>query len=375
MTSPRSPRCGWSRDAARRRPCASCTRSRPPEAIAEAYFEHGVRTFSLDTIEELEKIVRATATDGVPATDLNLLRAAAVSSEHSKLSLASKFGADADEGASDGRPPGGRCAGHLLPCRQPGDEPGRPMPMRWRRCATPSSAAGVTVDIVDVGGGFPVDLSGHGAAAAGGLFRGDPPRVRSAADFLFGRTVVRAGPRAVRRICEPCWCASKRRGDELYINDGAYGALFDAAHIGWRFPVRWFAGRRPAATPATWTSASTARPATTWTIMAGRSSCRPTSRPATMSRSACSAPMAARCAPVQRLRRRNIVIVDRRADGQRSMLSRKSRRSKIGPAAADLPAPASPAGGLSPLGAGLPRPRAAFPFAAPGHSWSTGSNP
>ena len=30
----------------------------------------------------------------------------------------------------------------------------------------------------------------------------------------------------------------RRRGDELYINDGAYGALFDAAHIGWRFPVK-----------------------------------------------------------------------------------------------------------------------------------------
>jgi ornithine decarboxylase len=29
----------------------------------------------------------------------------------------------------------------------------------------------------------------------------------------------------------------KRRGTELYINDGAYGALFDAAHVGWRFPV------------------------------------------------------------------------------------------------------------------------------------------
>jgi ornithine decarboxylase len=29
----------------------------------------------------------------------------------------------------------------------------------------------------------------------------------------------------------------KRRGNELYINDGAYGALFDAAHVGWRFPV------------------------------------------------------------------------------------------------------------------------------------------
>ena len=30
----------------------------------------------------------------------------------------------------------------------------------------------------------------------------------------------------------------RRRGAELYINDGAYGALFDAAHIGWRYPVK-----------------------------------------------------------------------------------------------------------------------------------------
>jgi ornithine decarboxylase len=31
---------------------------------------------------------------------------------------------------------------------------------------------------------------------------------------------------------------NKRRGEELYINDGAYGALYDAAHVAWRFPVR-----------------------------------------------------------------------------------------------------------------------------------------
>src|SRR5205814_7603548 len=43
------------------------------EAIAEAYFDHGVRTFSLDTLEELDKIVRATASDGVAASELNLL--------------------------------------------------------------------------------------------------------------------------------------------------------------------------------------------------------------------------------------------------------------------------------------------------------------
>src|SRR5687768_17625676 len=39
------------------------------EAIAEAYFTHHVRTFSLDTMEELDKVVRATG----GATDLNLL--------------------------------------------------------------------------------------------------------------------------------------------------------------------------------------------------------------------------------------------------------------------------------------------------------------
>src|SRR3546814_9873915 len=58
------------------------------EAIEEAYFEHSVRTFSLDTMDELEKILRATRS----ASDLNLCVRLRVSSAHSKLSLASKFG-------------------------------------------------------------------------------------------------------------------------------------------------------------------------------------------------------------------------------------------------------------------------------------------
>src|SRR3546814_10937993 len=62
------------------------------EAISEAYWKHGVHTFSLDTLDELEKIVRAT--EG--AQDLNLLVRLRVSSDHSKLSLAAKFGAEPD---------------------------------------------------------------------------------------------------------------------------------------------------------------------------------------------------------------------------------------------------------------------------------------
>ena len=29
-----------------------------------------------------------------------------------------------------------------------------------------------------------------------------------------------------------------RKGDALYLNDGAYGSMFDAAHFKWPFPVR-----------------------------------------------------------------------------------------------------------------------------------------
>ena len=54
-----------------------------------------MRTFSLDTHEELAKIVEATANEaGEAAQDLNLLVRLRVSSEHSELSLAAKFGTD-----------------------------------------------------------------------------------------------------------------------------------------------------------------------------------------------------------------------------------------------------------------------------------------
>src|SRR3546814_10876903 len=60
------------------------------EAVAEAYHVHGVRTFSLDSMDELAKIMRATN----DATDLELCVRLRMSSEHSELSLASKFGAE-----------------------------------------------------------------------------------------------------------------------------------------------------------------------------------------------------------------------------------------------------------------------------------------
>ncbi len=209
------------------------------EAIAEAYFDHGVKTFSLDTMEELDKIVRATSAEGVAATDLNLLVRIRVSSEHAKLSLASKFGADPRDVAS-----------LLMATRQAADALGICFHV-GSQAMTPAAyaeamervraaivEAAVTVDIVDVGGGFPSSYPGM-----------EPPPLET----YFA--VIHAGFEALpisysaELWCEPgrALCAEyasilvrveKRRGDELYINDGAYGALFDAAHIGWRYPVR-----------------------------------------------------------------------------------------------------------------------------------------
>jgi ornithine decarboxylase len=209
------------------------------EAIAEAYFEHGVKTFSLDTIEELDKIVRATSTDGVAASDLNLLVRIRVSSDHAKLSLASKFGADPRDISSllfAAR----QAADALGICFHVGSQAMTPAAFAeaMTRVRTAIIDAAVTVDIVDVGGGFPSSYPGM-----------EPPPLETYFSVIHQAFEALPISYSAELWCEPgrALCAEyasvlvrveKRRGDELYINDGAYGALFDAAHIGWRYPVR-----------------------------------------------------------------------------------------------------------------------------------------
>jgi ornithine decarboxylase len=207
-------------------------------AIAQAYHNHGVRIFSLDSHEELDKIVRATAKDGVAATDLELCVRIRVSSEHAKLSLASKFGAEPADVAS-----------LLVATRQVADALGICFHV-GSQAMTPQAyadamehvraaivEASVTVDIVDVGGGFPSVYPGM-----------EPPALESYFDVIHRCFEDLPISYSAELWCEPgrALCAEyasllvqveKRRGQELFINDGAYGSLFDAAHVAWRFPV------------------------------------------------------------------------------------------------------------------------------------------
>ena len=211
---------------------------KPAEAIAEAYHVHGVRTFSLDSVEEVEKIVEVTAKDGVAATDLTLCVRLRVSSAHAKLSLAAKFGVGVDE-AAPVLHAARQAADALGICFHVGSQAMSPQAYSDAFALVRAAivAAGITVDVIDVGGGFPSIYPGMETAPIERYFAvihrafEELPVSYSAELWCEpGRALAAEYASIVVRV-------EKRRDDILFINDGAYGALFDAAHIDWRFPV------------------------------------------------------------------------------------------------------------------------------------------
>ncbi len=213
---------------------------KPKSAIAEAYKVHGVRVFSLDTHEELEKILAATAAeDGTQAKDLRLCVRLRVSSDYSELSLAAKFGVDLVDAAPLLQATR-QVADWLGICFHVGSQAMTPFAyvQALERVRAAIVDAAVTVDIIDVGGGFPSIYPGM-----------EPPPLEDYFGAIFRAAESLPVSYSSELWCEPgrALCAEfnsmivrveKRRGNELYINDGAYGALYDAAHVGWRFPVR-----------------------------------------------------------------------------------------------------------------------------------------
>ena len=206
-----------------------------PRAIREAYAEHGCKVFSLDSQDELDKIVEAT--DG--ATDLSLCVRLRVSSDYSELSLAAKFGIDLADAAPLLQATR-QVADSLGVCFHVGSQSMSPHAyvQALEKVRAAIVDASVLVDIVDVGGGFPSIYPGM-----------EPPPLEDYFGVIDRTYESLPISYSAELWCEPgrALCAEynslivrveKRRGSELYINDGAYGALFDAAHVGWRFPVR-----------------------------------------------------------------------------------------------------------------------------------------
>jgi ornithine decarboxylase len=204
-------------------------------AIRRAFAEFGVRSFALDSEDELKKLLDETG----GCRELTLWVRVAVAAKNSKIPLERKFGIA-----------GAKAARLLVKARQAAKELGITFHV-GSQTATPDAfvtaleevgkligKAGVVVDRLDVGGGFP---SIYADATPAPL----PAFMHAIADAVERLPV----PEQCRLMCEPGRAlvaeaeslivrVDARRGNELFINDGSYGTLFDAAHMGFNFPVR-----------------------------------------------------------------------------------------------------------------------------------------
>ncbi|GAB4156138.1 MAG: type III PLP-dependent enzyme [Sphingomonadales bacterium] len=207
--------------------------------IRAAYFDYGVRVFALDSDAELAKILAATD----HAADLTLCVRLSVANTFAKLSLGAKFGVSVAEAPAlllKTR----QHAARLGLCFHVGSQTMSPTAYSAALEAARKAItrAGVVLDVLDVGGGFPALYPGM-----------TPPGMA-----LFMDEITAAIARMpITETCE-VWCepgralvaeatsvlvkVEARKDDRLYINDGTYGSLFDAGTLKWVYPTRLLAG-------------------------------------------------------------------------------------------------------------------------------------
>jgi ornithine decarboxylase len=205
-------------------------------AIAKAYFDHGVTTFALDTHEELQKILEATG----GAKDLTLMVRLSVSAEGASYSLSGKFGVEAHEAAALLLATRRATQGKMGVSFHVGSQCMRPTAFQaaMAQASRAIVRAGVMVDVVDVGGGFPSVYPGmvppDMADYLDSIDRGFADMMVHEDTELWcepGRALVAEASSILTKV-------ELKKGDALYLNDGSYGSLFDAAHVKWPFPVK-----------------------------------------------------------------------------------------------------------------------------------------
>ena len=211
------------------------------EAIRGAY-KMGVRTFAIDSTQELMKVLEETKS----AKNLGLFVRLAVGATAAAYDLSGKFGA-APSVAADLLRHARKVAHKLGVCFHVGSQ-----------CMDPSSYVGAIaramdviakskakIDVLDVGGGFPAVYPGMTPppleAFAEAIKTAAQPLLDQGVELWCepGRAMVAAGASMLVRV-------TLRKGRRLYINDGTYGSLFDAGTLGWRYPVRLVRPKAPA---------------------------------------------------------------------------------------------------------------------------------
>ncbi len=205
-------------------------------AIARAFHDYGVKTFALDSEDELDKILAETS----GAKDLTLVVRFAVTGEGAAYPLTRKFGVNPDEAPALLRKTRQVSEEMLGVSFHVGSQCMDPRAFRTAMDAVNRAIvkAGVVADIVDVGGGFPAIYPGMMPPPMMDYIRA----IKDGFEEMFvaqnaklwaepGRALVAEAGSTVTRV-------ELRKGDALYLNDGAFGTLFDATHLNWAFPAK-----------------------------------------------------------------------------------------------------------------------------------------
>ena len=211
------------------------------ESVSSAYFDYGVKNFALDHKDELGKILEATN----QAKDLNLYVRIAVSNEHAEIDLSRKFGALPSE-----------ALGLVRLCKEHSKKLGISFHVGSQCMHKISYSKGIREigniikktkiipDIINVGGGFPSlypDLN--------------PEPLNNYLDEIKMSLKNLKLPELPQIICEPGRAIVAESGStivkvvlrkkqNLYINDGTYGSLFDAGVPNFVLPTKMITNGR-----------------------------------------------------------------------------------------------------------------------------------
>ncbi|WP_264798112.1 type III PLP-dependent enzyme domain-containing protein, partial [Acidocella aminolytica] len=210
-------------------------------AIREAWEQHGVRDLVLDSESELSKIMQEL---GQHTSKSGLFIRLALPETGAAINLSKKFGAEPEAAIAllrAARPLAGKLGLAFHVGSQCMD------PLAWRDAMQLAGevirASGVRVDVLDIGGGFPVAYPDMDPPPLG-AFMAEIDAAYDALDMPWlklwaepGRALVGGGASVVVQV-------QLRRGNMLYISDGVYGALADAGALRFRFPTRLLRARR-----------------------------------------------------------------------------------------------------------------------------------
>ena len=195
------------------------------DSIKEAYFKYGVKTFSLDSKDELIKIIESTN----QAKDLELFVRVSVSNEHAEIDLSKKFGALTSE-----------AIGLFRLTKQYAKKIGLSFHV-GSQCMHPISYSKaiseigniikrtkIVPDFINVGGGFPTIYPDLIPQSIESYFKEIKDALANLKIEKLPKIICEPGRAIVAESGSTIVRINLRKKQKLYINDGTYGSLFDA---------------------------------------------------------------------------------------------------------------------------------------------------